>query len=87
MQWILIINYFGPHIQHISGVDNKVLNTMIRIPTAAYNQSGTITNRYLWHANIMFTTGKEYINNIDLPLDLSLLRIEKITIKITTQRL
>ena len=32
MRWKLIIKYFGPNIQHISGVDNIVVHTLSILP-------------------------------------------------------
>ena len=32
MHWQLILEYFGPNIQHISGVENKVADTLSRLP-------------------------------------------------------
>ena len=38
MRWLLILKYFVPNIQHISGVDNIVTDTLIRLPSTSSNK-------------------------------------------------
>ena len=47
MCWQLTIEYFGPKIHHIAGVDNIVADTLTRLPSTTVNRYETSTTRGL----------------------------------------
>ena len=59
MCWRIIIEYFGPNVQHISGFENKVYDTISILPYTTINQYGTRTTRDLSQAKNLFATRVE----------------------------
>jgi hypothetical protein len=60
MRWRLILEEFGPNIQHIPGIDNIVADTLSRFPSANYERHDTSTDS-LVRANEFFA-----FNDIDI---------------------
>ena len=54
MRWRLIIEEFGPNIQHISRVENKLSNTLGRFMSTTVDQDKPITTRYISRSNELF---------------------------------
>ena len=59
MRWQLIIEEFGPNIQHIFGVDNIVADTLSILPSTQSNKNETCTRKAQCRANELFTIGRE----------------------------
>ena len=55
MRWRLILKYFGPNIQHISGVDNIVSDTLSRLPYRPSDKYKPCTKKAQCCANELFT--------------------------------
>ena len=56
--WRLIIKDFGPNIQHISGVENIVADTLSILPYASVNSYKHSTKKYQYCANKVFTISR-----------------------------
>ena len=61
MHWQLTIEYFGPIIQHIDGVENMVDGTLSRLPSAPNYWYEFVTRRAQSRANELFSTIAEQI--------------------------
>ena len=48
---------FGPNIQHISGVDNIVADTLSRFPSMPSKKYKSFTRKAQFHANDLFEFG------------------------------
>ena len=55
MRWRLVLEEFGPNIQHISGVDKIVADTLSRLPSILSNNYETCTRKSQCRANKLFT--------------------------------
>ena len=62
MLWRLILEEFGPNIQHISGVEKIVADTIIRLPYIYVNKNYPGTSKAQCHAYELFTTGRDENN-------------------------
>ena len=69
MRWRLILEEFGPNIQHIPGVDNIVADTLSRLPSANTDREDDSTER-LCRTNKLFVTN-ETATDDSFPLTLS----------------
>ena len=64
MHWRVILEkLFIPNIQHISGVDNIVADTISRLPFMPSNKNETYTIKAQCHANELFTIFREENND------------------------
>ena len=45
MRWRLILEDFGPNIQHISGIDNILADMLIRMPSTPSNKNEPCTQK------------------------------------------
>ena len=54
----LILKEFGPTIQHISGVENRVADTLIRLPYIYVNKYEPSTSKAQCHTNELFAIRK-----------------------------
>ena len=77
MRWRLILEEFGPNIQHISEVDNIVDGTLSRLPSASNNKKRPSTRKTQCCANKLFTVGREENNENCFPLNLLIVQIEQ----------
>ena len=46
MQWVLILEDFGPNIQHIPGIDNKAVDTLSYLPSENINRDESSIMNY-----------------------------------------
>ena len=81
MRWRLILEEFGPNIQHIAGVDNIVADTLSRHPSANHDDedefdSSTPDGKESSRVKELFTTTREN-DEIAFPLTLSLVHDEQ----------
>ena len=58
MRWRLILEEFGPNIQHISGVENIVADTLRRLPSTPNGKYEPCTRKAQCLANELFTIGR-----------------------------
>ena len=58
MRWWIILKYFRPNIQHISGVDNIVSGTLSRLPSTTRDKYQSCTRKYQCRANELFVIGR-----------------------------
>ena len=64
MRWRLILQEFGPNIQHIAGVDNIVADTLSRLPSTNNNKKHVLTKLLQESVNCLTTHG--YLDTLDL---------------------
>ena len=76
MRWRLILEEFGPNIQHIAGVDNIVSDTLIRLLNTSINKYGTCTGKAQCHTNELFDIGKVEKKSL-FPLNILVVQIEQ----------
>ena len=74
MRWWLILEEFGPNIQHISGVDNIVADTLSRFPSTPSYKNETCTSKAQCCTNELFTIGREENNDNCFPIKLLILQ-------------
>ena len=72
MRWWLILEEFGPIINHIYGVDNILADILSRFPYTTVNQYENRTTRYLSQPNKLLTTRVEQTVDDGYSLDLEL---------------
>ena len=70
MRWRLILEEFGPNIQHIAGVDNIVANTLSRLPSTPSDNNYPCTRKAQCRANYLFAIVREENNDNPPPLNL-----------------
>ena len=70
MRWRLILEEFGPNIQHIAVVDNIVADKLSRLPSTPSNKYDTCTRKAQSCANESFTLGRMENNKDYLSLNL-----------------
>ena len=70
MRWRLILEEFGPNIQHISGVENIVADTLSILPYASVNSYKHSTKKYQYCANKVFKISRAENNEDCFPLKL-----------------
>ena len=75
MRWRLILEEFGPNIQHIDVVDNIVADKLSRLPSTHSNKYNTCTRKAHSRANESFTLGR--IENNENYLLLNLLIVQR----------
>ena len=71
----LIIEGLGPNIQHISGVDNIVANTLIKLPTISVDKYETGKSEVQFCANGLFSIGR--VENIKDFFPLNILNFQR----------
>ena len=54
MRWRLILEEFGPNIQHIARLDNVVADTLSRLPSANTDENSPSTMMDMYQANEFF---------------------------------
>ena len=77
MVLILILKDFGPNIQHISAVDNRVADTISRLLSTPSNKYNPCTRKAQYCANKSFVLGRIENNEDHPPLNLLILQIEQ----------
>ena len=77
MRWIIILEEFGPNIQHIAGVDNIVADTLDRLPFMLSDTYKPCTRKYKCCANELFTIDSVENNEDCFPLNILILQIEQ----------
>ena len=77
MRWSLIIEEFGTNIQHISGVDSIVSDTLSRLPSTPSDKNEPCTRKTQCCANELFAIGREGNNYIFLPQNLLIVQKEQ----------
>ena len=58
VRWLLVFEYFGPNIQHKSGVGNIVADTLSRLPSTSVKKYNPITSKSQCCDNELFAIGK-----------------------------
>ena len=74
MQWRLTLKEFGPNIQNISGIDNVVSYTLIRLPSENMDREKSITMNDSRWANELFAYDNDEYEEVNLPLSLPLVQ-------------
>ena len=59
MRWQPIIEELWPNIKHITGVDNIVYDTLIRLPYTPSDKYELCTRMVKCHANKLFSFGRD----------------------------
>ena len=77
MRWQLIIECFGPDIQHIAGVDNIVADTLSRLTYTPRDKNNPCTRKDQCCVNYLFTIGRVENNENIFPLSLLILHREQ----------
>ena len=77
MHWWLTLKDFELNIQHISGVENIVADTISRFLSTTFDLDESKTTRDLSKANGLFTTRAEQSVGDGYPLDLALVQREQ----------
>ena len=75
MRWSLIIEEFGPNIQHIAGVDNIVADTLSGLPYTSINKYKPNTRKDQCRTNKLFAISRAE-NNKDCS-SLNLLNVQR----------
>ena len=70
MRWRLIIEEFGPNIQHIDWVDKIVADTLSRFPYKSVEKYKPITSKAQYCVDELFTIGREENNEDCFPLNI-----------------
>ena len=73
----LVIEEFGPNIQHIAGVDNILGDTISRLPSTPSDKYESCTRKAQCCANELFATGRVENNEYCFPLNLLIVQIEQ----------
>jgi len=63
MRWRLILEEFGPNIQHIAGVDNIVADTLSRLPSANIERDDPSTSQGQFRANEFFAFNAQAVDD------------------------
>ena len=77
MRWRKIIEELGLNIQHISGVEKIIDDTIVILPSASINKYDPITMKYQCCANELFTISRSEKKEYCFPLNLLNVQIEK----------
>ena len=77
MRWQLIIEDFGPNIQHIAGFDNIVSDTLSRFPSTPSNKYKSCTRKAQCHANELFTLSRVENKEDCFPLNILIVQREQ----------
>ena len=70
MRWWKILGEFGPNIQHISGVDNIVADTLSRFPSTSVDKYEPCIRKDQCRANELFVIGRVENNEYCFPLNI-----------------
>ena len=73
----LILKEFGTNIQHISGVDNMVADTLSRLPSATSDKYESCTRNAQCCANELFSIGRVENEKYCFPLNFLFVQIEQ----------
>ena len=77
IRWQLIIEYFGPNIQHIYGVDNIVADTLSRLRSTPSKNYKCCTRKSQCRANELLEIGRVENNKYCFPLNILILKYLK----------
>ena len=77
MHWRLILEQFGPNIQHIYGVDNIVADTLSILPYKPSNKYEPCTRKAQCCANNLFEIGRVENNEGCFPLNILIVQREQ----------
>ena len=77
VRWRLILEDFGPNIQHIDGVENMVADTLSRFPSTPSNKYETCTRKYQFRMNELFVIGRVENNKDFFPLNVLIVQREQ----------
>ena len=77
MFWQPIIEYFGPNIQHIAGIDNIVSDTLSRLPSMPSDNYEPCTKKAQCWANDLLSIGRLENNEDFFPLNILIVQIEQ----------
>ena len=77
MRWRLILKYFGPNIQHISGVKNIVADTLSRLLCTPSNKYDPCTRMDQCREENLFTIGRVENNEYTPPVNILILQREQ----------
>ena len=77
MRCRIILEDFGPNIQHIYGVDNIVANTLSRFPSTTSDKYKPCTRKYQHCANELFSIVRVENNEDCFPLNILIVKIEQ----------
>ena len=70
MRWQLMLEDFGPNIQHIAGFDNIVADTLSIFPSTSSNNYDPFTRNYQCRTNDLFSIGRLVNNKGFFPLNI-----------------
>ena len=70
MHWRLILEEFWPNIQHLSGVDNILADTLSILQSTSVDKYYPITSKSQCHANELFAMSSAENNEYCFPLNL-----------------
>ena len=77
MLWRIILEEFGPNIQHISGVDNIVADTLSRFPSRPSNKYNSCRRKAQCRTNELFELGRVKNNEDCFPLNILIVQREQ----------
>ena len=77
MRWRLILEEFGPTIQHIDGVENIVADTLSRLPSTPSDKCEPCTRNSQCRTNELFTIDRVENNENIFPLNLLIVQREQ----------
>ena len=77
MWWKLILKDFGHNIQHVSGVDSIVDDTLSRLPYTSVDKNKPSTSKAQCHTNNLFTIVRVENNKDCFPLNILSVQIEQ----------
>ena len=77
MRWRLIIEEFGPNIQHIYGVDKIVSDKLSRWPSMPSRKYNTCTRKAQRYTNKSFTIGRVENNKDCFLLNILIVKRDK----------
>jgi hypothetical protein len=67
MRWRLILEEFGPNIQHITGINNVVADMLSHVPLANYDQDELEPSNAQHHVKEIFALEVNTANNDGFP--------------------
>ena len=77
MRWQLILEGFGPNVQHIAGVDNIVADTLSRLLSTTRDKYEPCTRKYQCCANELFAIVRVENNEYFPPLNILIVQREQ----------
>ena len=69
-RWKRILEYFGPNIQYVAGVDNTVSDTISILPSTSVGKYEPSTKKAQCRSNELFEISRTENNEDYFPLDL-----------------